>query len=66
MKIFRTILKTILDILILCIIGICLSAIVILSGDPNNQRICVLVVGLCFSMVFILCNAAGQLKWLQW
>jgi hypothetical protein len=60
--IFRTILRIILDISILCIFGICLSAIVVLSGDSKNQLVCILVVGLCFSMVFILCGAVEQLK----
>ena len=61
--IFRTILRTILDILILCIIGICLFAIVLLSGDPKNQLACALLVGLCLSMVYILCGAVEKLKW---
>jgi uncharacterized membrane protein YGL010W len=59
----RTILRTILDISILCIIGICLSAIVVLSGNPKNQLACALLVGLCFSIVYILCGAVEQLKW---
>jgi len=61
--VFRTILRTILDILILCIIGICLSAIVLLSGDPKNQLACALLVGLCLSMVYILCGAVEHFKW---
>lgn len=61
--VFRTIFRTILNILILCIIGICLSAIVLLSGDPKNQLACALLVGLCLSMVYILCGAVEQLKW---
>lgn len=61
--IFRTILRTILDISILCIIGICLFAIVVLSGNPKNQLSCALLVGLCFSMVYILCGAVEHLKW---
>lgn len=60
--IFRTILRTILDILILCIIGICLSAIVLLSRDPKNQLTCALLVGLCLSMVYILCGAVEKFK----
>ncbi len=60
--ILRTTLRTILDISILCIIGISLSAIVILSGNPENQLVCALLVGLCFSMVFVLFGAVEQLK----
>ncbi len=60
--ILRTVLRTILNISILCIIGISLSAIVVLSGSPKNQLDCVLVVGLCFSIVFILFGAVERLK----
>ncbi|HII91721.1 MAG TPA: hypothetical protein HA262_06000 [Methanosarcina sp.] len=60
--VFKTIVRTILDISILCIIGICLFAIVALSGDPENQLACALLVGLCFAIVYILWGAVEKLK----